>query len=163
MTNSKNRRIELIKTMNYLYHQNKIINKLTLTPEAIFDIRCCLNLPLLNRYKLKKEVEEYIHTKSAANLLPWWGYFKCDYLDEASGQQLKLFIKKGVKFGFMQCWDLIGVCLSSDWCEDAEEDGHIRTWLNTNVVFLPKEEDWVMRVRVWEVLKNTAKIVFEKF
>ena len=43
-----------------------------------------------------------------------------------------------------------------------EDEGHIRSWLNTKIEDVPEEEDWVMRYRVWQVIKNTCKTSYDK-
>ena len=138
-----------------------VIHKLKITAEAAFDIIEVLSLPQLDRRKLKAAVEEYICLMRAAGRLPWWGYFRCDYICEDSGVRLKLFIYKRARLGLMQHWELAGVCLSEDWSEEAEEDGLVRSWLLTKIADLADEEDWAVRARVWKVLNDTNKTLFE--
>jgi len=139
-----------------------VIHKLNITAEAALDINEGVGLPELDRRKLKAEVEEYIFRMSASGRLPWWGYFRCDYICEDSGAHLKLFIYKGWRVGFMQCWDLAGVCLAKDWSEEAEEDGLVRAWLQTKITDLDDTgHDWAVSARVWQVLNDTNKTLFE--
>jgi len=138
-----------------------LIHKLHITAEAVFDIKESLNLPLLDRRELKTQVEEYITRQEAARRLPWWGYFRCDYLDEGSGQLLKLFIYRREKLGLMQHWDLAGICKAEDWDEELEESGQIRAWLKTKIDDITDEQDWVVRARVWQIINETNKTVYE--
>jgi len=140
---------------------SNLIHKLHITAEAAFDIKETLGLPCLDRRELKAQVEEYITHFETAERLPWWGYFRCDYLCEDSGQKLKLFLYRRQRFLNMQHWDLAGVCLADDWDEEAEDDGVIRAWLNTKIDNLPDEDDWVVRVRVWQIINETNKTVYE--
>jgi len=138
----------------------EVIHKLNITAEAAFDIADGLGLEQFDKRTLKAETEEYITLMTASKRLPWWGYFRCDYIDEASGRRLKLFIYKGERFGLMQMWDLKGVCEVAEWTQDAEDDGLIRSWLETKITELPDEEDWVVGVRVREILTRTEKTLF---
>ena len=139
----------------------EVIHKLNIMPEAAFDLSDCLNLNGFDKRALKTETEEYISHMTASDRLPWWGYFRCDYIDEASGRRLKLFVYKGIRIGLMQYWDLMGVCEAAEWTEDAENDGLIRVWLETKIEGLPDEDDWAVRVRVNKILRETGKTVFE--
>jgi hypothetical protein len=120
-----------------------VIHKLNISAEAVFDISDILGIREFDMRTLKSEVEEYIIRQAKVGCLPWWGYFRVDYIDEDSGRQLKLFISKAVRLGLMQYWELRGVCAAADWSEDLEDDGTIRCWLNSKVVDLPKG-DWVL-------------------
>ena len=137
----------------------EVIHKLNITAEASLDIKECLGEVVFDKRKLKAEVEEYIQNMSSS--LPWWGYFRADYEGDDI-ECLKLFIYKGEKLGVMQFWDLRGVCLAKDWSEELEDEGHIRSWLNTQIEDIPEEEDWVVRYRVWQVIKNTCKTSYDK-
>ena len=134
-----------------------VIHKVNITAEAKLDVLYDLNLQGFDWRMLKAEIEEYIKNQSEASRIPWWGYFRVKFLDECSDTLLMLFCNKGKKMGIMQFWDLAGVCLAEDWSEDAEYAGEIRSWLNTKIDELPEEDDWVVRVRVNEILKNTEK------
>jgi len=137
-----------------------VIHKLNITAEASFDIHE-IGLPHLDKRRLKAEVEEYIFRMNASGRLPWWGYFRCDYLCEDSGKMLKLFIYRRERLLVMQHWDLAGVCEAKDWSLEAEEDGLVRAWLQTKITDLPDIDDWAVSARVWQVLNDTAKTVFE--
>ena len=137
----------------------EVIHKLNITAEASLDIKECLGDIVFDKRRFKADVEEYIQNMSKR--LPWWGYFRADYEDE-SNERLKLFVYKGEKLGVMQLWDLRGVCLAKDWSEEMEDDGCIRSWLNTTIEDIPDEEDWVIRYRVWRVLRNTIETSYEK-
>ena len=137
----------------------EVIHKLNITAEASLDIKECLGDIVFDKRRFKADVEEYIQNMSRR--LPWWGYFRADYEDDDT-ERLKLFIYKGKKIGIMQYWDLKGVCLAKDWSEEMEDEGHIRSWLNTKIIDVPDEEDWVIRYRVWKVLRNTNKTSYKK-
>jgi hypothetical protein len=138
-----------------------LIHKLNITAEAAFDISEVLELTWLDRRVLKSEIEYYISHMTTSGRLPWWGYFRCDYVDEDTGRRLKLFINKGGRAGLMQFWDLVGVCEAADWTQDAEDDGIIRAWLNMKIENIKEDEDAVVRWRVQELLKNTTRTVWE--
>lgn len=135
----------------------EVINKLSITAEAAFDISEALGLARLDRRTLKADIEKYITHMSASGRLPWWGYFQADYLYEDSDKRLKLFIYKGTRIGIMQYWSLAGVCEAGNYTQDAEDDGLIRAWLNTKIEELPDGDDWAVRVRVNEILGRTEK------
>ena len=137
----------------------EVIHKLNITAEASLDIKECLGDIVFDKRRFKADVEEYIQNMSRR--LPWWGYFRADY-EDGDTERLKLFIYKGKKIGLMQYWELRGVCLAKDWSEEMEDEGHIRSWLNTQIEDIPEEEDWVVRYRVWQVIKNTCKTSYEK-
>jgi len=120
----------------------EVIHKLNITPEAAFDISDCLGLEQFDKRTLKNEVGEYITRQSRAGCIPWWGYFRADYIDEDSSRRLKLFICKGDKFGLMQNWNLMGVCGADEWTREAEDDGSVRLWLESSITDLGTG-DWV--------------------
>ena len=139
----------------------EVINKINITAEARFDLGECVGLEAFDWRTLKSETEEYINRQASAGRIPWWGYFRADYVDEDSGRRLKLFFYKGGTFGNMQIWDLKGICEADDWTQDAEDEGHIRAWLKTSIGKLPADEDdWAVRVRVNEIIKNTEKTLW---
>ena len=86
----------------------KPIHKLNITAGATFDINEVLGL-ILDRRDIRAQVEEYITHQEAAGRLPWWGYFRCNYLDEVSGELLRLFVYRRERLGLMQFWELAGV------------------------------------------------------
>ena len=137
----------------------EVIHKLNITAEASLDIKECLGEVVFDKRKLKAEVEEYIQNMSSS--LPWWGYFRADY-EDGDTERLKLFIYKGKKIGLMQYWELRGVCLAKDWSEEMEDEGHIRSWLNTQIEDIPEEDDWVVRYRMWQVIRSTDKTSYDK-
>ena len=139
----------------------EVIHKLNITPEAAFYLGECMGLEDINKRALKAETEEYIKNMTDSGSLPWWGYFRCNYVDEESGRRLKLFIYRGMRLGLMQYWDLAGVCDADDWTEDAEEAGLIRAWLKTKIEDLPDAVDWAVRVRVAQIINETEKTLFE--
>ena len=139
---------------------SKVIHKVNITAEAKFDVLEELNLEGFNWKTLKDETEQYIKHQSIANRIPWWGYFRADYEDEDNDVLLKLFFYRGEKVGVMQFWNLVGVCVANAWTDDLEEDGEIRSWLKTRIQEIPDEDDWVIRLRVNEILNNTEKTLW---
>lgn len=139
----------------------KVIHKLNMTPEAVFDIFDCLDLKRFNKRTLKTEVEYYLWLMSVAGKLPWYGYFHLNYIDDDSGMRLKLFMYRGIRVGLMQYWDLKGVCLTEGWTQDKEDNGQIRTWIETKIMDMSDREDWVIRLRVHDILSNTKNTVFK--
>jgi hypothetical protein len=120
----------------------------------------------LDQRKLKTEVGEYIGYLYSAGRIPWWGYFRADYEDDATGEQLKLFIKKGQSFRLMQNWDIVGICKAEDWTEDDEYDGRIRAWYTSEYYGqeqeVPKDcYDWAVAARVHKLIQNTEKTLFK--
>ena len=139
----------------------EVINKITITAEAVFDLTKTLCLSKLDRRKLKHEVEKYIDFLNSDGRLLWQNYFRCKYQDEDEGGMLMLFLYRGKKNSLMQHWDLKGVCLESDWSEDDEEDGKIRAWIETKIEDLPDEDDWAVKARINEILRETEKTVYD--
>lgn len=139
----------------------EVIHKLNITAEAVFDLTECLGLTRFDKQTLKRETEEYITRQERTECIPWWDYFRCDYIDEDSGWRLKLFIYKRARLGLMQYWDLAGVCLAEEWTQEAEDDGLIRVWLQSKVEDIPDGEDEAVAVRVRKILRETEKTLFE--
>ena len=140
----------------------EVIHKLNITPEARVDVFESLNFDAFDWRTLKKETEEYIRHMTASGRLPWWGYFRCDYKDEDSGVRLKLFVYRGMRIGLMQYWDLKGVCKSTDWSEEAEDNGVIRIWLESKIENIPDDEDWAVRTRVKKIIDKALVDVFDE-
>lgn len=120
----------------------------------------------LDEMTLKRELAEYIGYQVKAGLIPWWGYFRADYDDDASGERLKLFIEKGKRVGIMQFWNVVSICMAEDWNEDDEEDGRLRAWSKSDFyeteADVPKDyPDWVVRARVHKILQETQKTLYE--
>lgn len=120
----------------------------------------------LDEITLKKELAEYIGYQMKAARIPWWGYFRADYEDDASGERLKLFIEKGKRVGIMQFWNVVSICIAEDWNEDDEENGRIRAWNKSDFyeteADVPKDyPDWVVRARVHKILQETQKTLYE--
>lgn len=141
--------------------KSEVINKITITEEAVFDYTEALAFGTLDKRTLKAEVGEYIDHLNRSGRLLWDNYFRCKYLDENSGQMLMLFLYRAEKMSVMQYWNLVGICLGSEWDENDEYEGGIRAWVETNITELPDEDDWVVRHRVNKILNETEKTLFE--
>lgn len=145
----------------------EVVHKINITDEARLDV-VQIGLEAFDWRSFKSETEEYITNQAKAGRIPWWGYFRADYIDEDSGKRLKLFVYRAKAFGLMQTWDLRGICNADDWTQEAEDDGQVRAWLKTTVPPLVPEIsvswlekiDWVIRARVHEILKNTDKTLW---
>lgn len=140
----------------------KIINKVNITAEAVFDYEDCLELGKIYKPNIKAEVEEYINNFNKSGRLLWQRYFHCKYYDEDNDKMLMLFFYKGERLSVMQFWNLAGICLAEDWTQDAEDDGEIRNWLKCRITDLPEEQDWVIAYRVNKIIKETNKTKYEE-
>jgi len=146
----------------------EVVHKINITDEAKFDVLECVGLEAFDWRTFKSETEEYLTHQAKAGRIPWWGYFRADYIDEDSGKRLKLFFYRGKAFALMQTWDLKGVCEADDWTQDLEDDGHIRAWIETTIPPVKEKltaewlekNDWAIRVRVHEILQNTEKTLW---
>jgi hypothetical protein len=125
-------------------------------------------LRTLDQKTLKAETEEYITHLRKAERLPWWGYLRAKYYDDATDKTLMLFFYKGRldPLDDIQWWDLRGIMDADDWSQELEDDGRIRDWIESE--FYPKEkdvpkdyEDWAVRARTWRVLQNTNKTLYK--
>jgi hypothetical protein len=132
------------------------INKLNITEEAVFDYEEDLCLGPLDKRGLKIEIEEYIGRLCGVGRLRSAHYFRARYIDEGSGQMLILFLYKAAEFGSMQVWDLAGICLASEWSEEAEEEGLIRLWLKNKITDL-KKGDWVFEQQARAAAQATGE------
>lgn len=139
----------------------EVINKITITAEAVFDYTETLGLPTLDKRRLKTEVEDYINIKNRSGRLFRENYFRCKYLDEDSGRMLMLFLYRAERVSVMQNWLVRGICFAEDWTEDAEDDGLIRCWLKCMITELPDGDDWAVSVRTNKILRETGKTAFE--
>jgi hypothetical protein len=139
----------------------EVINKITITAEAAFDYMEALDLGELDRRSLKAEVEEYIDRMNDGGRLKVEHYFRCEYFDERSGRMLMLFLYRAGRMSVMQNWLLKGICFAEDWTEDAEEDGLIRSWLESRITDLADEPDWAVRVRAYRIITGTEKTLYE--
>jgi len=146
----------------------EVVQKTNITDEAKCDVCECVGLEAFDWRTLKSETEEYITHQTRAGRIPWWGYFRADYIDEDSGKRLKLFFYRGQTFGLMQTWDLKGVCEADEWTQEAEDDGQIRAWIETRLpqakeqitVEWLEKNDRAIRARVHEILQNAEKTLW---
>jgi hypothetical protein len=117
-----------------------------------------------DKKKLKADLEEYIGYLAADGHIPWWGYFRADYEDEATGVMLKLFIYKGERFGIMQNWNVVGLMRSEDRSWEAEDNGEYREMYKISVKEPDKNDGYRDRAvsdRVRDILQNTEKTLWD--
>ena len=126
----------------------EVKNKVVITDEAVFDYEDIVGWQM-PRADIKQECEFYIDNSQARGRLLWEYYFRCKYLDEATGQMVMLFFYKGERLWNTQLWNCVGCCLAEDWNEELEESGQIRYWLKTVLDPAPAE-DWVWNLRLWQ-------------
>jgi len=133
----------------------KLIHKVNISPEAVFDYEECIGLGKLDKYTLKNELEEYIGLNDR---LREKHYFHCKYYDDILGQMLRVFVYRKNRLGLMQLWEIAGICQAEHWDEDIEDDGKVRAWLKTGIEYLQGGEDWVVALRVNKILQYTETI-----
>ena len=108
------------------------INKLYISPEAESDYYD-ITKTAIDKKTLKDETEEYI-----TNMNIKGKYLNCyrilaKYYDEDTEQTILFFIYRDIKLVNMQMWELKGICRLSDYDEELEDSGIIRSWLNTKI------------------------------
>ena len=86
-----------------------IIHKINITVEARFDLDEILGYGKFDWQRFKKEIEEHIARLAKSNRIPWYDFFRTDYIEKNSGKQLKLFFYRRELFGIMQIWNLAGI------------------------------------------------------
>ena len=103
--------------------------------------------------EIKKSLEEYIKNMATANRLTQSNRFRVKYIDEQADETLMLFIYKAERFSIIQTWRVKGICRESEYDEEWENLGFIRSWINSQLK--PKEEsDWVWDIRIAELNKK---------
>ena len=103
--------------------------------------------------EIKKSLEEYIKNMATANRLTQSNCFRVKYIDEQTDETLMLFIYKAERFSIIQTWRVKGICRESEYDEEWENLGFIRSWINSQLK--PKEEsDWVWNIRIAELNKK---------
>jgi len=118
-----------------------LIHKINITDEAKFDYETSISP---NFCFIQKDLKEQLETYIQHNLKLWYKhYFRLKYYDEISDNYLMIFIKPDKVLLSMKMWKVIGICLYDNWNEDLEEDGQIRSWLDTCLIPNPNEKDWV--------------------
>ena len=138
-----------------------VINKISISAEAVFDYSEALGLGVLNKRALKAEVEEYLDRMNRAGRLQYERYIRCQYFDIHAWRMLTLFLYRTERVSILQSWDLKGLCFAEDWTEDAEADGQIRYWLKCVITDLPDTTDWAVKYRVNQLLRETEKKLYE--
>lgn len=140
---------------------SKIIYKVKITEEAEFDYEDAFGEDApIPKYDLKAEVEEYIRNQKLSGRL-WYDYYvRVRYYDETHDEMLLVFLYMGRKNACMQEYDLCGLCRESEWSQELEDDGAIRSWLLTKFDTIEKT-DWVWDYRIW--LKEQEKAQNENY
>lgn len=108
-----------------------MINKVSISREAKFDYEEIISKKLLSM-PIKKyiyELEEYF-----SNIQPLENYFIKKYYDENLDKMLLLFFRKGMHFASLQNWIIVGICEKKDYCDDIEERGLIKNWLDNFLI-----------------------------
>lgn len=133
----------------------KLIHKVNISPEAVFDYEECITLGKLDKYTLKNELEEYIGLNDR---LREKHYFHCKYYDDNLGQMLRVFVYRKNRLGLMQLWEIAGICQAEHWDEDIEDEGIVKSWLNTKIdITLESKYDWVLALRELQIRQETGQ------
>ena len=157
-----------------------VIHKVAFAAEAVFDYEHCLierrypadendtdwrldskhDLPLviLPKAEMKAELEEYIQNHSKHK---YKHYFRVRYLDDNFDRELMLFIYRDAKISIMQNWTVKAICFADCWTEDDEEEGRIRSWVETKITNLPND-DWVEEERIRREENEKERLKDEK-
>jgi hypothetical protein len=141
-----------------------IIHKINITVEARFDLDEILGYGKFDWQRFKKEIEEHIARLAKSNRIPWYDFFRTDYIEKNSGKQLKLFFYRRKLFGIMQIWNLAGICEAIDYTDEEEENGQIRAWLKSKIFYKTStithewlvKNDWAIRLRVHDILEKAT-------
>ena len=134
-----------------------LIHKVNISEEAVFDVECMNASSNFNKYNTKKELEDYI---TEHNKLHYKKYFRLkDYLGET---QIMYFIRKGLRVGIMQIWDVLGICEAKYWDEELEDYGIIRVWYNTKLEPDKDEPDWVEELREKQFIEERERKLDEE-
>ncbi|MDD4003432.1 MAG: hypothetical protein PHE12_04470 [Clostridia bacterium] len=130
-----------------------IINKVVITEEAKFDYENIIGDMPMPRTEIKNECEYYINNFDKLNRY----YLRINYYDNVFDKMLMFFFFKGDKFGLMQIWELRGICFAEDWTEDIEDEGLIKSWLDTKIdLMFANKNDWVLELRESERRKEAG-------
>lgn len=134
-----------------------LVHKVNITEEAEFDIECISASSNFNKQETKNELEFYIkHQKKVQNK----HYYRLvDYLGDI---QIIYFIKKGIRMGIMQMWNVVGVCEAQYWDEEMEDLGIIRGWYETKLNPDKDEPDWVEQLRERQILEERERKLDEE-
>ena len=138
-----------------------VINKISISAEAVFDYSEALALGVLNKRALKAEAEEYLDRMNRAGRLQHERYVRCQYFDIHAWRMLTLFLYRAERVSILQSWELKGLCFAEDWTEDAEDSGQIRYWLKARITELPDADDWAVKYRVNKIMRETEKTLYE--
>lgn len=140
-------------------HKVRLTNEADCDYECVFDMNINAVLPsgLTIWDDLKAECEFYI-----SNNKRLWnkGYFKLKEIDPYSNEFIYLFIKQeGRQFNFY-VWKVVGICHESDWSEELEESGRIRSWIESSLD--PVDDgDWVIDLRIRQ-MENQLESLYEE-
>ena len=111
--------------------------------ESIKEIYC----PKAPIDDITTELKDYIEFRQQARNPFDDYYFRAKYYDEERQKMLLLFVFRGKMYNGYQEYEIRGLCLKKDWSKTAEENGLIRSWINTTLC--PENySDWVMEKRM---------------
>ena len=134
-----------------------LIHKVSISEEAVFDVECMNASSNFNKCDTKKELEDYI---TEHNKLHYKKYFRLkDYIGET---EIIYFIRKGLRVGIMQIWEVLGICEAKYWDEELEDYGIIRGWYNTKLEPDKEEPDWVEELREKQLIEERERKLDEE-
>ena len=111
-------------------------------------IECIWEIPLAKfpkiRAELTRDLEDYfwlLGKRYCKDTRKWVAdlhsiavhkkYHRLLHWDEQTGKWLMIFVLKGEYKQNLQMWNVMGICDSTAWTEEAEEDGLVRNWYTT--------------------------------
>jgi hypothetical protein len=122
--------------------KQEIVNRIIITPEARVDYYEIDHDAVLPMRDMVEELSEYIDNMNKSGFLIWQHYFRAKYFDEKIGKMLMVFCYRGKVVDGIQRWVLKGICEETDWSEELEDCGQIRSWLMSEL-HSTDEYDWV--------------------
>ncbi len=105
-----------------------IINKIVVSKGAIFDYEEIVCMRPFPYNEMKESVEKLLISDEDNEEK------KIVMTDIGSEKELLLFLKKGYDFGMMRLWILQGICEVCDYCDEMEQNGSIRKWLEVEIL-----------------------------
>ena len=142
--------------------REKLIHKLVITAEAVFDYEEDMKLGKIPRTDIKNLIEDYLAIVDEERSLECVNYLSVKYLSDGVAESLKLFLYKGRRFGKMQIWELRGICEGKDWDKDLESTGVVKNWLGQKVENLARTSDWVEEMHLMEEIERKEWLLQEE-